>query len=240
MSQHKDMGDSNFSRRLFLKLAGLCGACLAMPSRLYAYILDHFPVRTIDNDDYTFNPVTGNIENRDRKPEPYQLKITGLVEKPLKLSYKELLALPYVLQKSDFHCVEGWSVADLMWGGFRFSVIVNKVKPKKSAKYAIFHSLGTTDFTPKGVTHYLESFPVSELLNPARQCLLALTLDDKPLTKEHGAPLRVISPFNLGYKNIKYITAIEFSDHAQPGWWTLANPEYSIDAPVPEGRLRVQ
>jgi DMSO/TMAO reductase YedYZ molybdopterin-dependent catalytic subunit len=237
MFQHKNIEDPGFSRRLFLKLVGLFGVCLAIPSRLYAFFLDHFPVRTIDNDDYTFNSVPGDIEWKDKGTEQYHLTITGLIEKTLKLSYKDLLTLPQVSQTSDFHCVEGWSVADLKWGGIRFVDISKKVKPKKDAKYAIFHSLGTTDFTPGGQTHYVESFPVSELLDPARQCLLALTLDGKPLTKEHGAPLRVISPFNLGYKNIKYVMAIEFSEHAQRGWWTCVNPEYSIDAPVPKSRL---
>jgi DMSO/TMAO reductase YedYZ molybdopterin-dependent catalytic subunit len=240
MIQHGNIEACSFSRRLFFKCIGLFGVCLAIPVKLHAFFLDTFPNRTIDNDDYTFNPVSGDIEWKRKKAEHYHLTITGLVEKPRKLSYEDLLAIPRVSQTTDFHCVEGWSVADLRWGGIRFSVLLEKVKPRKGAKYAIFHSLGTTDFTPKGQNHYVESFPVAELLDPARQCLLALTLDGKPLTKSHGAPLRVISPRNLGYKNIKYVMTIELSDHAQPGWWTLANPEYSIDAPVPKSRLRTK
>ena len=55
---------------------------------------------------------------------------------------------------------------------------------------------------------------------------------------DHGSPLRVISPFDLAYKSAKHVTGIELSDKAEAGWWTLANPIYPIDAPVPERRLR--
>jgi DMSO/TMAO reductase YedYZ molybdopterin-dependent catalytic subunit len=63
-------------------------------------------------------------------------------------------------------------------------------------------------------------------------------MNGKPLTHEHGAPLRLISPYDLGYKSIKYVTGIDFVKTAQPGWWTLANPIYPANAPVPASRLR--
>jgi DMSO/TMAO reductase YedYZ molybdopterin-dependent catalytic subunit len=79
--------------------------------------------------------------------------------------------------------------------------------------------------------------PISELLDPARKIILVLNLNDKPLLEEHGAPLRVISPYDLGYKSIKFVNRIEFIKGERPGWWTLANPKYSVKARVPQDRL---
>jgi DMSO/TMAO reductase YedYZ molybdopterin-dependent catalytic subunit len=239
MQTLKNIEHRGFSRRLFFKIITLAGAWLAFPTKLYAFFIDRLPVRTVDRDDFNFSPETGYIEWKGKgKKEAFYLTITGLAEKPVGITYKELLALPRATQTSDFHCVEGWSVPDLKWGGIRFDVLFAKVKLRANAKYVIFHSMGTTESTPQGQAHYVESFPLGELLDPGKQCLLALTLDDKPLTKEHGAPLRVIAPFSLGYKSIKYVRIIEFSEHAKPGWWTLANPAYPVDAPVPKSRLR--
>jgi DMSO/TMAO reductase YedYZ molybdopterin-dependent catalytic subunit len=63
-------------------------------------------------------------------------------------------------------------------------------------------------------------------------------MNDSHLPEEHGAPLRLIAPYNLAYKSIKFISRIEFFRGEQPGWWTLANSIYSIEARVPAQRLR--
>jgi len=68
--------------------------------------------------------------------------------------------------------------------------------------------------------------------------LLALDLDKNPLPLDRGAPMRLVCPYFLAYKSIKFVRMIEFSDRQQPGWWTLANPIYPVDAPVPKSRLR--
>ena len=73
-----------------------------------------------------------------------------------------------------------------------------------------------------------------------KECLLALSLDGKPLSHDHGAPLRVVSPYDLAYKSSKFVTRIHFSKSREPGWWTLANPVYPSEAPVPKSRLRQQ
>jgi DMSO/TMAO reductase YedYZ molybdopterin-dependent catalytic subunit len=67
---------------------------------------------------------------------------------------------------------------------------------------------------------------------------MTLQMGDTPLPHDHGAPLRLIAPYSLGYKNIKYIYRIEFARQPRPGWWTLANPIYPMQAPVPVDRLR--
>lgn len=239
MATEKIRAQVGFGRRLFIKAAGSITFCLSLPSWLQAFFEKTFYIRTVERENFSFDPATGRIEWFKRgKKEPYELIVAGLVEKPMNLSYKELLALPATEQVSDFHCVEGWSVADVKWGGFRFDEIVKRVKPKPEASHVLFHALGETEEAPEGQDHYIESFSLNELLAPEKRCLMALTMDDKPLSHDHGSPLRVVAPFSLGYKNIKFVMAIQFVDRARPGWWTLENPIYPIDAPVPEGRLR--
>ena len=193
----------------------------------------------MEQDTFLFEPDTGMIYWKNQKTrDPYYLTVDGLVEKPLRLSYGDLTSLPRVTQVSDFHCVEGWSVADVPWGGVRFEEIIKRVKLKTGAKYVVFHALGTTSSGAEPQDHYTECFPITELTNPKKACLLALTHEGKPLSHSHGAPCRVVSPFDLAYKNIKYVTRIEFTREQSAGWWTRANPVYPIDAPVPAERLR--
>jgi DMSO/TMAO reductase YedYZ molybdopterin-dependent catalytic subunit len=234
-----DKSDPDLGRRLFLVSTTVLSLFLSLPSSLKAFFLRSFPVRTVEKDTFRFEPETGMIYGKEKKTrEPFRLLLDGLVEKPVTLSYEDLKNLPRVKQVSDFHCVEGWSVQDVTWGGVRFAEIMKKVKITGEAKYAVFHSLGTTSSKPAGQEHYVESFPLTELLDPKTECLLALTQDGKPLSHDHGAPCRVIAPFDLAYKNIKYVCRVEFSKYQKAGWWTLANPYYPVEAPVPAERLR--
>lgn len=208
-----------------------------IPSAVAGFFLKILPVRTVEKNRFRFSSTDGLISWENEK-EPYRLLVDGLVMKPQSFSYADIESFPRIEQVSDLHCVEGWSVKDLAWGGFRFKEILNRIELKPDAAYVLFHSFGTTEFSPKGQSHYIESFPLAELLDPKREILLALTLDGRPLPEDHGGPLRLISPHDLGYKSIKFISRIEFIKKERPGWWTLANPAYPTVARVPESRLR--
>jgi DMSO/TMAO reductase YedYZ molybdopterin-dependent catalytic subunit len=225
-------------RRIFLKAMGALAFLSLMPTRGWSFFLSQFQTRTVEKENFIFDPNTGMVKWKSRGSEPYQLLVEGLVEKPRQFSYKELRSFPQVQQIGDFHCVEGWSVKDVHWGGFRFQEILKRIKPKPGADYVTFHALGETTDKPQGQKHYIESYPLQELLEPRRECLMALDIDGKPLSHERGAPLRFISPYDLGYKSIKFVSRVEFSQSPRPGWWTLANPIYPIQAPVPSDRLR--
>ena len=228
----------SYPRRLFLKTMGILFFLVSIPASVRAFFLSQFPVRTVEKENFHFNPGTGIIEWEGGENDQYQLIVDGLVEKPKYFSYKELKSLQHVEQVSDFHCVEGWSVKDIKWGGFRFKEILDKVTPKPGATHAVFHSLGETRSAPRGQKHYIESFPIIELLDPKREILLVLNMDGLPLSDDHGSPLRLIAPYDLAYKSIKFITRIELAKGERPGWWTLANPIYAIKARVPDRRLR--
>lgn len=226
------------TRRWFVKSLAVLGTVAAAPKAAWAFFMSWFPVRTVEIEDFSFDPATGGLKEKGKGERPYKLRIGGLVERPVDLDWDQITALPQHEQVSDFHCVEGWSVADVRWGGLRMQQIVDLAAPKPEAKYVVFHSLGKTRGSPGGFDHYVESFPLKATLDPKRRFIMAIRQDGEFLSHAHGAPLRVISPFDLAYKSAKFIERIEFSDKPQPGWWTMANPIYKIDAPVPRRRLR--
>jgi DMSO/TMAO reductase YedYZ molybdopterin-dependent catalytic subunit len=229
----------SYGRRMFIKALTGIGFLASFASTLLAYFVAKLGIRTVEKETFLFESDSGNVFWKARnKREPYLLIVDGLVENALKLPYSTLMKVPQISQTSDFHCVEGWSVKDISWGGIRFGEIVKIAQPAAEAKYVVFHSLGETDSAPQGQHHYIECLSVQNLLNPQKECLLALTMNGKALPQDHGAPMRIIAPYDLGYKSIKFICRIEFVKEEIPGWWTLANPIYPMHAPVPESRLR--
>lgn len=226
-------------RRMFLKAVGVFSLLASLPSSLWAFFINKLGVRTVERDTFAFDNALKSIFWKIKKEhEPYALVIDGLVKNKARLTFQELMKLPQVTQTSDFHCVEGWSVKDIKWGGIRFEQIVKIAKPATEAKYVIFHALGETYDPPQGQYNYVECFPLQHLLDPKKECLLAISMNGKPLPHDHGAPMRVISPYDLGYKSIKFVCRIDFNKEERAGWWTLANPIYPINAPVPASRLR--
>lgn len=200
---------------------------------------NRFPTRTIELDTFSFDSSTGLVTNKkDQSSRPYKLIIDGMVETPASLTYPELRALPQTTQTNDFHCVEGWTIPEAQWGGIKISELFKMANPKDVAQYAIFHSLGETSAAPHGQSWYVESVKISDLLDPKQEFLLALDLDGKPLSHDRGAPARLVTPYLLAYKSIKFVTRIELSSKLQEGWWTLANPIYDWQAKVSPGRLR--
>jgi DMSO/TMAO reductase YedYZ molybdopterin-dependent catalytic subunit len=141
-------------------------------------------------------------------PADYRLVVDGLVRQPLSLTYEELRALPAATQTSDFHCVEGWGIDDVRWHGVRLDTIIERAQPLESASYMTFHSLGG---------EYRDSLSVQQATLP--DAMLAYTMDDRPLTQDHGAPLRLVMPRMYGYKGPKWVTRVEFRDEQDVGYW---------------------
>lgn len=226
------------TRRLFLQI--LAGAAVfgRMADTAWAYFVRQFPVRTVEIEDFGFAAATGMVTHERGPAEPYALVVDGLVGQPLRLSYADLLALPQDNQVSDFHCVEGWSVGELAWGGLRPATLADKAGPQPEARYVIFHSLGRTRSRPGGLDHYVECLPLADLRDPRLGYLLALTLAGAPLPLAHGAPLRLVCPYDLAYKGAKFVARLEFAASPVEGWWTRANGIYETFAPVEPGRLR--
>ena len=147
----------------------------------------------------------------------YRLTIDGLVERPLTLSYGELLALPAIRQVSDFHCVEGWGVDDVQWDGVSLQTIAELVAPAPEAGFVTFHSLGEI---------YRDSLTMEQALLP--DVLVAYRMNGAELPPDHGPPARLIMPRMYGYKGPKWLTRIEFRDGRDIGYWEERG--WSVDA----------
>jgi DMSO/TMAO reductase YedYZ molybdopterin-dependent catalytic subunit len=112
-------------------------------------------------------------------------------------------------------CVEGWS-AIAWWAGFRFDNLLSAYPPMPQAKWARLES--SVNLGPWGNPDpYFVSLDLSTARHP--QTLLATHLNGKPLTVEHGAPLRLVAPAKLGLKNIKAITRITYTKDEPADYW---------------------
>jgi DMSO/TMAO reductase YedYZ molybdopterin-dependent catalytic subunit len=112
-------------------------------------------------------------------------------------------------------CVEGWSAIS-WWSGLRFDDLLHAYPPVSQAKWA--HIESSVNLDPDGNPDpYFVSIDLMTAQH--RQTLLATHLDGKPLTVEHGAPLRLLVPMKLGLKNIKAITRITYTQDQPPDYW---------------------
>jgi DMSO/TMAO reductase YedYZ molybdopterin-dependent catalytic subunit len=155
----------------------------------------------------------------------WSLTIDGMVANPLTLRFADLMALGRQDQVTDFHCVVGWSVLDVPWNGVSLASILDRVAPTPSASHITFHSVGET---------YSESLPLSVAREPFT--LLAYGVAGSTLPLEHGFPLRLVVPRLLGYKNAKYLSRLEITDHEVMGFWEKSG--YPYDGEVSPTRLR--
>jgi len=139
---------------------------------------------------------------------PWALEVSGLVNKPVKLSIDDLRRLPFRSQRVDHFCVEGWN-AVAVWQGVRLSDIARVVGVKPDAGYVDFQSFDDG---------YHESWDMDSAMHP--QTLIAFAMDGHLIGMAHGAPARVHSPVKLGYKNTKYLTKIVFLPTKNGGYWS--------------------
>jgi hypothetical protein len=156
----------------------------------------------------------------DVPADQWVVRVDGLVDTPLTIDRTTWNELPRVSETADFHCVEGWGVDDVRWAGVTPSVLFERAGVKPEANYAVVHAYG-------GV--YRSSLPLDLMRDP--QTMLADQLDGGPLPPQHGGPLRLVVPEQLGYKNVKWVSRIELSAELVRGYWESNG--YPEDAPVP-------
>jgi DMSO/TMAO reductase YedYZ molybdopterin-dependent catalytic subunit len=157
-------------------------------------------------DTFRFYSVTGPVRPAD--PVTYRLKVSGLVRQPASYSLSDLAGLPQTSLVRDFHCVTGWEVLGVPWRGVKLSQLIDAAEPSASARAVLFHSFDGT-------------YTVNMTLTQARRSdvLVALQMDGKPVTHNHGGPVRIYSGAMYGYKSTKWLSEIEIVDHVEAGYW---------------------
>ncbi|HEY3369176.1 MAG TPA: molybdopterin-dependent oxidoreductase [Symbiobacteriaceae bacterium] len=138
----------------------------------------------------------------------WNMQVSGLVGRPLKLSWQEFLALPRTVQVSDFHCVTGWSVLHVTWEGVRLSDLLKRAGAGADAAYVKFYS---------GDGEYTDTLPIS--VARAEDVMLAYVMDGSPLPTPLGGPVRLIVPRMYGYKSVKWVNGVELIAAAESGYW---------------------
>jgi DMSO/TMAO reductase YedYZ molybdopterin-dependent catalytic subunit len=137
----------------------------------------------------------------------YTLKVTGLVEKPLTLTYDQVLANTAYSKVVTLHCVEGWD-ATILWEGVLIDDLLKQAGVQDSAVIAIFHA----------ADGYTSSLPVAYLRD--KQILLAYKMNGSDVPPERGFPFVVVAEAKWGYKWVKWVTEIELSnDPTYKGYW---------------------
>ncbi|HVT75615.1 MAG TPA: molybdopterin-dependent oxidoreductase [Acidimicrobiales bacterium] len=144
--------------------------------------------------------VTANLPHRSSAA--YRLRVGGLVARPLTLDYRDLTQrLPQTALTRDFQCVTGWRVADVAWRGVALADVLDAAGVQPSATRVRFHSFDGT---------YTESLSLEQARR--RDVLVAHTMEGKPITREHGGPVRMYVAPMYGYKSLKWLDRIEAVD----------------------------
>ncbi len=133
----------------------------------------------------------------------YTLRVDGLVENPVELTYAQLRAMPGQSQITQHFCIQGWSAIG-EWAGVPMRAICDLVKPAANAKWVVFYSFGDG----AGGGRYYDCHPIANMYHG--QTILAYDLNGEPLNVSHGAPVRLRDEVELGFKQVKWVEAVEF------------------------------
>lgn len=133
----------------------------------------------------------------------YRLRVDGLVENPVELSYRQLLEMPRQEQITQHFCIQGWSGV-AKWAGVPMRDICALVRPAANAKWVVFYSFANGSVGGR----FYDCHPIESMYHDLT--ILAYEMNGEPLNESHGAPLRLRDEVELGFKQVKWIQAIEF------------------------------
>ena len=229
-------------------LPGIAAAQAADPTldlypakRNAAYTLDR-PVTEAElaanyNNFYEFGTSKDVVASAKRLvTRPWTIAIDGMVEKPMEIGIDDLVRkLPLEERLYRFRCVEAWSMA-VPWTGIPLKAFVALAKPLASAKYIRFETFMNPRMAP-GQTQRWYPWPYTEGLTMAEATnelpMLVTGIYGKPMPNQHGAPIRLITPWKYGFKSVKSITKISFvAERPKTFWEGLQASEYGFWANV--------
>ena len=250
-----------FNRRAFLAASGAAALSLS-PGLAFAQRIADLPDPTKDlypvkrNDAYVLDrPITDEKINNSYnnfyefgsaktiakaaqalKLRPWTIKIDGMVEKAQEIGIDDLIRkMPLEERLYRHRCVERWSMA-IAWSGFPFARLVELAQPLSSAKYVRMEtflnpSLASGQRQTWYPWPYVEGLTMAEATNEL--AFLVTGAYGKPVSKQMGAPLRLVVPWKYGFKAVKSIVSVNFSDKRPVSFWEkLQASEYGFWANV--------
>ena len=162
------------------------------------------------------------------KPTPWSVAISGEAEVTGKYTLEDLLK-PHALEERVYRmrCVEAWSMV-IPWVGVPLGDVLKRFKPTSKAKYVAFTTVTRPEEMPGQRARvldwpYVEGLRIDEAMHPL--ALLAVGLYGKSLPNQNGAPLRLVTPWKYGFKGIKSIVEIRFTEKQPPTSWNISAPQ---------------
>jgi DMSO/TMAO reductase YedYZ molybdopterin-dependent catalytic subunit len=147
----------------------------------------------------------GLIPRFDR--QNWRFRMDGACRRAYELTYDELLALPNVELRSDFHCVTGWSKLDNVWRGVQTKLLLARAEPSPEASHVVAHD-------GQG---YTANVPMEVLM--ADDAIVTWSHGGEDLAPEHGYPLRLLVPRLYGWKSVKWVERFELLTRDRRGFW---------------------
>ena len=208
-------GDKPIGRRAVLGILGLGALGIAFGERVQDGITSLLsPLRSSGLANivpgaggFVLYTVTGGYP---AAPPDYHVTVDGMVKDPLSLTVADLQALPATRIVHNFQCVTGWLVPNVHWVGVRLTDLAKHAgaSPKASAFWF-------TSFD--GV--YTESLTMEQAEQSG--AIVAYSMLDAPVSRDHGGPVRLYVPGMFGYKSIKWLSRITLVDQLEMGYWEL-------------------
>lgn len=159
--------------------------------------------------------VTGSLPSRTR--QAYRLRLDGLVDRPLDLTYDDVLRFPPFTLVRAFQCVTGWRVEQVQWKGVPLATLLDAAGVRPGATALRFVSFDG---------EYTESLTLEQAHRD--DVMVAYELEGRPLSRAHGGPVRLYMAPMYGYKSLKWLERIEVVDGVEPGYWEVRG--YDVDA----------
>ena len=153
----------------------------------------------------------------DVTPERFRLDLDGMVASPLHLTLDDLLALPQSDSVSDIHCVTQWSRYDNHWQGVAARTLLELARPKPEVRYVVFHAHDG----------YTTNVRLDQFDQP--DVFLVHRWEGKPITRQHGGPVRVLIPRLYLWKSAKWVRRIELTAQDRPGFWEVRGYHNNAD-----------
>ena len=242
------------NRRELLGNAGFGLAALAAPAALWPRLAhagrkfdnvvksnwtldeDLTPIKDITsyNNFYEFGTGKGDPARNSGgfKPLPWSIRAHGECENPGMIDYEDLISSHKIEERIyRLRCVEAWSMV-VPWLGVPLDQVLKRFQPTSKAKYVAFETVHRPEEMPgqrRGFLDwpYVEGLRIDEAMHPLT--LLAVGLYGEELPNQNGAPIRLVVPWKYGYKSIKSIVSIAFTEDEPPTTWNLQAPnEYGF------------
>jgi methionine sulfoxide reductase catalytic subunit len=207
------------------KLTGITKSPLSIAEKPTSFkdITNYNNYYEFSTDKYEPNGLSRNFRTR-----PWTVRIDGLVQKPKTLDIDAIMKLAPLEERIYRHrCVEGWSMV-IPWVGFPLKALIDQAEPLGKAKYVAFETILAPDQMPNQKHKildwpYVEGLRMDEARHPLT--ILAVGLYDEILPNVDGAPLRLAVPWKYGFKSIKAIVKVSFTDFVPPTTWNQMAPD---------------